>query len=149
MEGRDQDPDRSIESIQQWLNVYDSMSDSDPQLKELIRLAQHEQTQLLFRTPRVIVHPNAQKLIDEIQARVESGDTEATRVYLIGIIETHGKDYGKDSWAKPAVDEAKAQLRSLEESAAPPEEPHGRPAEVESGAAAVIAPSELHRVAPV
>ena len=84
-------------------------------MKKLIRLAKHEETQLELRTPRVKVHPNAQKLIDEIHARVEEGELEATRNYLIGIIETHGKDYGKDSWAKPAVDEAREQLEMLKD----------------------------------
>ncbi len=136
MEGRDQHPVRSIESIQQWLNVYDiPTTAADAQLQELIKLAKHEQTQLTIRAPRVKVHPDAQKLIDEIHAKVDEGETEATRVYLIGIIETHGKDYGKDSWAKPAVDEAKAQLESLEEFASPPGEPHDEPVEVETNAA--------------
>ena len=66
-----------------------------------------------MRAPTIKVHPNAQKLIDEIHARVQDGRHEATRMYLIGIIETHGKDYGKDSWAKPAVDEAREQLELL------------------------------------
>jgi serine/threonine-protein kinase len=137
MEGRDQDPDRSIESIQQWLNVYDSpISDSDLQLKELIKLAKHEQSQLLFRTPSIIVHPDAQKLIDEIHARVESGESEATRVYLIGIIETHGKDFGKDMWAKPAVDEARKQLDLLDEFGPPSVETDDTAAEVDSKDAA-------------
>lgn len=119
MEGRDQDPERSMESIRQWLIVYDTQNNDDDNLKELIRLAKHEQTQLALRAPRIIVHPNAQKLIDEIQARVQHGEPEATRTYLIGIIETHGQDYGKDSWAKPAVDEARQQLQLLEQQADP------------------------------
>lgn len=120
MEGRDQDPGRSMESIRQWLIVYDTPSSGqDPKLKDLIRLAKHEQTQLEIRAPRINVHPNAQKLIDEIYARVQEGEPEATRIYLNGIIETHGKDYGKDSWAQPAVDEARRQLELLEAPAEP------------------------------
>ena len=115
MEGRDQDPDRSTESIRQWLVVYETPANAqDSNLKQLIRLARHEQEQLALRTPRVKFHPDAQKLIDQIHDRVQKGDLEATRSYLIGIIETHGKDYGKDSWAKPAVDEAREQLELLE-----------------------------------
>lgn len=115
MENRDQNPKESIDRIQQWLNVYDAGNESaEKELDELITLAKHEKTQLMQRAPQIKLSPSAKKLLDEIEAKVRAGDSEQTRVFLTGIIETHGNEDGEDSWATPAVEEAQKQLQLLE-----------------------------------
>ncbi len=112
LEGREQEPERSMQKLEQWLNVYgNDDAEEDEELKELVELARHEQASLAVRAPEIIVDARAQDLIDDIRETVTGTDSEAIRRKLVGIIET----FRGDAWARPAVDEAKRQLDSLDE----------------------------------
>jgi hypothetical protein len=116
MDGREQDPIRSMERLEHWLNIYgDRVNELDPTLKDLIELAKHELTQLAIRAPQIIVDSRATDLLEEIHEALQSDDPEVLRKKLTGIIKIHENDI----WARPAVDEARRQLGLLKESAGP------------------------------
>lgn len=112
MDGRNQHPVESSETLEQWLVVYDSPeSELSPNLSRLIELARYEQTQLQERGGKVIIDDRAKAMIVEIQSLANDTDTEFARKKLHGIIDS----FRSMEWAAPAVKEAETQLRALEE----------------------------------
>lgn len=106
---RMEQPQASLQKTQQWLNIYEGTAEDDSVFAEMIELAKYERDQLRQRSPESVVDPRAQELMDQIDRILQADDPENAATRLQGIVET----FRDSSWATPATDRAKAELRKL------------------------------------
>ena len=110
---REMDPSGASQRITQWLAIYDDPTiHADAELQDLVRLARHEQEQLVDRAPEIIMDVRARELIERIHAIVEKAPPEKAVLSIQGIIDLHAEH----EWALPAVDEARNSLKKIEQS---------------------------------
>ncbi|MEM8668826.1 MAG: serine/threonine-protein kinase [Planctomycetota bacterium] len=100
-------PSEATEKLQQWLTIYDGSKDSE--IVELIELAKHEQIQIERRSANEAVDPRAEELLARVDEISELDDKKVITEKLRGLINM----YGDVTWANPAVERAREQLRTL------------------------------------
>ncbi len=108
-------PEQSLQKIQQWLNVYDKTDVEDEELAELVELAQHERRQLSQRQPVPRIDPRAQQLLDEIDQITQLANSEEVKTRLNGILVT----FEDAEWAAPALERAQQALMQMQRSTEP------------------------------
>ncbi|TWT82167.1 Serine/threonine-protein kinase PknB [Planctomycetes bacterium CA13] len=112
MTGREQDPISASERLKQWLAIYDADTiASSEELDAMVVLAKNEIIQLVERSPEILIDPRATELIERIIDTIEKAPLESARDTLQGIVQLHEGE----AWATPAVEEARRQLRNLDE----------------------------------